>query len=159
MEKAILISLHPEWAFEILMGLKRVEVRKSYPKQIPVPFRCYVYATYNGAADITLRFGGGDPFRFSGNVIGEFVVDEITKIDPPYLGKEAGTSLTPQDLCRYSAGKQLYGWHISSVKGYDKPLQLSDLCVQYAHKDGSVTYKPIQHPPMSWQYVWKGDQA
>lgn len=31
MDKAILISLHPEWAFDILMGLKQIEVRKSYP--------------------------------------------------------------------------------------------------------------------------------
>lgn len=43
-EKAVLISIRPEWVERILSGAKTVEVRKTVPK-IKTPFKCYIYCT------------------------------------------------------------------------------------------------------------------
>ena len=48
--------------------------------------------------------------------------------------------LTAQELFNYiGVGKHLYGWHISDLKIYDKPLLLSEL--------------GVNHPPLSWRYI------
>ena len=48
--------------------------------------------------------------------------------------------LTAQELFDYiGVGKHLYGWHISDLKIYDKPLSLSEL--------------GVNHPPQSYMFV------
>ena len=44
MEKAVMISIRPEWCEKIASGKKTVEVRKTKPKLDP-PFKCYIYCT------------------------------------------------------------------------------------------------------------------
>lgn len=101
-------------------------------------------------------------------VIGEFICDGIRRIGPEYcIVKEdiesaiSGSCLTvPQvkDYAGWKSGmsyadlKDLYGWHISDLKIYDRPRPLSDFTRMRATKFG---YEPveIQRPPQSWYYV------
>lgn len=55
----------------------------------------------------------------------------------------------------YADLKDLYGWHISDLKIYDRPRPLSDFTRLRATKFG---YEPveIQRPPQSWYYVEDG---
>lgn len=104
-------------------------------------------------------------------VVGEFICDDIRRICPEYcVVKEdiesaiAGSCLTvPQvkDYAGWKSGmsyadlKDLYGWHISGLKIYDRPRPLSDFTRLRATKFG---YEPvdIERPPQSWFYVEDG---
>ena len=60
MNKAVLISIRPEWVRKILNGSKTVEIRKTEPK-CGVPFKCYIYCTAGkgGAHGESQRSGAG----------------------------------------------------------------------------------------------------
>lgn len=44
MNKAVLISIQPEWCDLIVRGKKTIEVRKTRPRQ-ETPFKAYIYCT------------------------------------------------------------------------------------------------------------------
>lgn len=44
MNKAVLISIRPEWCCQIAAGKKTVEIRRNVPS-LDFPFRCYIYCT------------------------------------------------------------------------------------------------------------------
>lgn len=56
------------------------------------------------------------------------------------------------DTMSYADLKDLYGWHISDLKIYNRPRPLSDFTRLRATKFG---YEPVEirHPPQSWFYV------
>lgn len=114
----------------------------------------------------------------NGKVIGEYVCDEIREIAFDYLHQPSflnikgylisadelkRTCLTYEQLNKYGKGKKLYLWHISDLKIYDKPKELSEFfyaCKQPKGTDCSVcrdnrgqTCKSITRPPQSWCYV------
>ena len=149
MSKAVLLSIRPEWCEKILSGEKTVEIRKTRPKLEP-PFKCYIYCTLAGSDSLFMDVlnrnvaawnRGGWPEK-KGRVIGEFICDDIRRIGPEYcVVKEdiesaiAGSCLTvPQvkDYAGWKSGmsyadlKDLYGWHISDLKIYDKPRNLDE---------------------------------
>lgn len=112
-----------------------------------------------------------------GQVIGEFVCDYITDIKPfgfdDIAGFEKQTCLTSADIVKYLNGFYGYGWHISDLKIYDKPKELSefyrvcdfDKCDNCPHlyvENTPSSYEtwcefdekiPITRPPRSWCYV------
>ena len=194
--KAVMISIQPKWVEKICHEIgkdenskpiyeKRIEVRKSAPKE--VPFKVYIYETYDKKyADIGICWRNGKTFEHGcKKVIGEFVCDKVDDFycaSVPYQrennlgygqfidngvykvnGWHEGIvferndryidtmlnnndlkemRLTAQELFDYiGVGKHLYGWRISDLKIYDKPLSLSEL--------------GVTRPPQSWQYVEK----
>ena len=57
--------------------------------------------------------------------------------------------LSAQELFDYiGVGKHLYAWHISDLKIYDKPKELSEF-----RKYSEWLNIPITRPPQSWCYV------
>ena len=44
-KEAVLISIRPKYAGEIFHGHKNVELRKTWPTALPLPFKAYVYCT------------------------------------------------------------------------------------------------------------------
>lgn len=198
--ESVLISARPKWCWKICHEIgkdenskpiyeKRIEVRKTAPKK--VPFKAYIYCSY-----------GNDKENYMlgsrGKVIGEFICDEVdeyklheglTKFNPMgFPSKIYAYLIFPDDykaMClsykevkTYGKGKTLYGWHISDLKIYGKPKELSefraynfksmngtDVCGNYDCKyyqdSGSYMIPPscakngcrITHPPQSWQYV------
>ncbi len=175
--KAVFISIQPKWVQKIASGKKTIEVRKTRPK-IKTPFKCYIYCTIgNGVKGDYLVPSGIQ----CGKVIGEFVCDKITDIsvvvrncnedyNHVYHNDECkGSCLTWKELQEYGKGKTLYGWHISDLKIYDKPRELSEFKAwrdcKTPHKEFKnckFTYRHplhceycqwIKRPPQSWCYV------
>jgi predicted transcriptional regulator len=175
MSKAVLISIQPKWVEKIANGEKTIEVRKTKPK-LEMPFKVYIYCT-KGKPTIFESDGlvnGDIPYFYNGFVMGEFVCDKITDIsvvvrncnenyNHVYHNDECkGSCLTWKELQEYGKGKPLYGWHISALKIYDKPKELSEFwTVKCTNKKGSCVgcevkpncIKTITRPPQSWCYV------
>lgn len=171
--KAVLISIQPKWVEKIANGKKTIEVRKTAPKQ--VPFKCYIYCTYPKKPAYTLWLNRRKKNKFlaDGKVIGEFVCDKVFLLHPyTYDGgsadlerrkfiqtfegssKEneilAATCLTQDEMFDYiGAGNYGYGWHISDLKIYDKPKELSEFFTPMGKRPSYM----VERPPQSWQYV------
>lgn len=165
--RAVLISIRPEWVARITSSKKTFEVRKNMPK-LEQPFKCYIYETQGRTETPWIDEDGHTIFKGRGQVIGEFVCD---RIDPIVRAREpyglydvdddfvAQTCLANGALWDYGKGATLYGWHISDLKIYDTPKQLSEFTGLRRTKFG---YAPdeVKRPPQSWCYVaeLEGDQ-
>ncbi len=157
MSKAVLISIRPEWCQKIVTGQKTIEVRKTRPKITP-PFKCYIY-----------KCG-------SGKVIGEFLCDQIIE-DRTYGHNEKfyrAACMSAYDAAAYAMQSPMYGWHISNLKIYDHPCEVSSFrgackndwwcesCAMYSERGGTCRNAALQitRPPQSWRYVeeelWDG---
>lgn len=191
--KSVLITTRPQWVEKICHKIgedetgkaiyeKRIEVRKSAPKE--VPFKCYIYETKGQYVKFThgahTKYGYG-----RGKVIGEFICDRIicsqayfdsqgknhlTNVFPDDIKK---TCLDEYDLWDYIAGKAVkanqmydgYLWHISDLKIYDKPRELSEFrkpcdrfldcctCRRLVRNEYMSCDNNITRPPQSWMYV------
>lgn len=141
--KSVLISIRPKWIEKIAKGKKTIVVRKTAPK-CEEPFKCYIYET-------------------KGKVIGEFICDKVFLLHPytydrgsadlerrkfiqTFEGSSreneilAATCLTQDEMFDYiGAGNYGYGWHISDLKIYCNPKELSEF--------------GLTRPPQSYQYV------
>lgn len=191
--KSVLISIRPQWCEKIASGKKTIEVRKSAPKE--VPFKAYIYCTnqkINGEILLTndkkvegrnrgFRDNGDIPL--AGKVIGEFICDKVYNLVnafggivfadenlnqlEPQLFRDM-SCLTDEQTADYLGDKDGYGWHISDLKIYDKPKELSEFfkpcptkekgdclsCDCLADNDyGGVCTNNLTHPPQSWCYV------
>lgn len=180
--KAVLISIQPKWCELIASGKKTIEVRKSKPK-LETPFKAYIYMTAGDAScPVTIN---GAPYTCHNNggkcVIGEFICD--TFITDKTFGHDAlfnaAACMSVSEAMNYSAGKEIYGWHISDLTIYDRAKKLRDfrkIC-KYRNEDGSCQYRKIgcdrakfdfnpdgsvnladcldhmARPPQSWCYV------
>lgn len=132
--KAVMLSLRPQWCEKIFNGSKTIEVRKSRPS-IPTPFKVYVYQTkHNGGKAIVSEvlnsvYGGG-------KVIGSFVCDFIEECIPDfnpyseeffnYFFESGNDCLTSKEINKYGDGRNLYGWHITEPKLFEKPRELGE---------------------------------
>ena len=174
------------------------------------PKKWFRFSDWGYASDESLWLSNGkvkmcDGFEFwadgikyeplCGKVIGEFVCDKIYDLFPFGMGtgielldelvspemfcKES--CLTEQEICDYIGEKDGYGWHISDLKIYDKPKELSEFYIYdgekrrpsidcehkkpgYSHDwclqmDGRFCNqclcdkKRLIRPPQSWCYV------
>lgn len=192
MSKAVMLSLIPRWVKEIESGQKTDEIRKTRPNQ-EVPFRCLMYCTQADRND--LWGNPNDIYKNRMKVVGEFICDRIEEHESEFcLNKECylvdssehGTELcsllrhsrlTCDELRKYiRRTKKFYAWHISQLKMYDKPKELSefyrycgdnpncDKCecffeerTEEGYDDQCCSmvegYKFIKRPPQSWYYV------
>lgn len=142
--KSVLISTRPQWVEKICRKIgedetgkaiyeKRIEVRKTAPKE--VPFKCYIYETQGQY--IKFIHGAHTKYGYGcGKVIGEFVCDKVEKLEEHieqgglyYILSDTfneQAQLDNWELHDYGKGKTLYGWHISDLKIYDRPKELSE---------------------------------
>ena len=120
-----MISIKPEWCKRIEMGDKIIEVRKSEPKEIP--FKAYIYET-KGSFEKSKKLKG------RGKVIGEFICDSIEMFTMDYRQRDIerrfeilkGACLSFEEAMDYQASAHvLYAWHISDLKIYAEPKELS----------------------------------
>lgn len=161
MGKAVLISIRPEWVEKIMSGEKTLEVRKTRPN-MGTPFKCYIYCT----------LGRGNAFGevFGGLVVGEFMCDRIKSVfGSAYLKMPesafAGSCLNMYQIDTYLDGKDGHFWHISDLKIYAQPKQLSEFkgrcnikmgcweCPYYNYTTVECDGRTIKRPPQSWCYV------
>lgn len=178
MMKSVLIAIRPKWTEKIANGEKTIEVRKTAPKE--VPFKAYIYESRNGGhrckhcneKDSCYSYAPKNVgcYNGRGKVIGEFICNNASELDYVYYwnnGYEFATCLTYRQVADYGKGKTLYGWHISDLKIYDKPRELSEfsrpcsysgLCFSCKRtsfkKDGNLLCNTkITRPPQSWMHV------
>lgn len=146
MDKAVLISIRPNWCEKIASGEKTLEIRKTRPK-LETPFKCFIYMTKQKKSDdgwiAAVETEHGCCYG-AGSVIGEFVCDRIQKTFDPAGGLVdvvdcKMSCITPKEIIRYADGKALYFWHIAALKIYDSPKQLADFGLSRA--------------PQSWCYL------
>lgn len=174
--KSVLISIKPKWVEKITSRKKKIEVRKTAPKE--VPFKAYIYCSY-GDMKTNYYLNG------RGKVIGEFICDEVEEFHEWELspqGKFAdfererlenfltAACLSEEEVVRYRENlpyfKPLYGWHISDLKIYAKPKELSEFCIPCKTNcedcEKPIFYdcwkekgkiKVVTRPPQSYMYV------
>ena len=189
--KAILLSIRPEWCVLIVRGKKTIEVRKTRPK-LETPFKAYIYCTGHDGWVMKLPKAGVQ--KMDSRVIGEFTCDKIDRLahveamgsnEPPKLQivtpdlwyKPAdellqAACLTEAQAKKYLKGGDGYGWHISDLKIYEKPVKLKNFwAIQpCTHRGDCCTCRRwdaeklicrgekfgIERPPQSWYYVEDG---
>jgi predicted transcriptional regulator len=185
MSKTVMLSIRPKWVEKIASGKKTIEVRKTRPK-LETPFKCYIYCT-----NIRPFLVWGDVFRgawfteftrisgysraeadkiwdvFNGHIAGEFTCDRIYELAPLNHAPddvEKQACLTREEIVNYLKGTG-YGWHISGLRIYDTPKELSEFkpvcrvdfgcraCLHYDYAKMDCGEKVISRPPQSWCYV------
>lgn len=193
MSKAVLISIRPKWCEKIVNGNKTIEVRKTRPKMnTPFKCYIYCtlqgcneFFRVDLGGDVA-KWNRGKWADRKGKVIGEFTCDRIDRIThigytgipnlvetricdaatmrtSPVGGLLNAACLTPKMLNDYLAWGDGYGWHISDLRIYDAPRELSKFERPYecnecdakwatecnaCHEEGK-----IKRPPQSWGYV------
>lgn len=180
MSKAVMLSIRPKWCEKIISGEKTIEVRKNRPK-LETPFKAYIYCT-TGRPDLNipisqerlmqdyLNTGSMKSLNCphgNGKVIGEFTCDRIYGLAPLNHAPddvEQQACLTREEIARYLNGVG-YGWHISDLKIYDTPKELSEFkticrvdadccaCPYYNYTKMDCDGRVIGRPPQSWCYV------
>lgn len=182
MAKAVLISIRPEWVEKILAGEKALEVRKTRPKlDTPFKCYIYCtkasvkHQTICGCCVLNsdelyrhpeqgIKHGSSielmlcenytkDNF-LNGKVVGEFTCDRIYEFAPINHAPddvEKQACLTREEIVNYLKGTG-YGWHISNLKIYDNPKQLSEFTGLRTTRNSMELYM-LERPPQSWCYV------
>lgn len=193
----ILASLKPYYYYLIAEEKKKIEVRKSALKNLPQDIVFYMSKDEKSFAKIPKEFQ--EKYRKHFGKIGIKVVcdriDEYKYVycDHPEIGYPVGydcgdnwydiddedlqkACLTEEEFKRYGNGKTLYGWHISDLKIYDKPKELSEFktppCEKSEKACGNCKWlvkintpdvyececyvedgRPITRPPQSYMWV------
>ena len=193
--KSVLISIQPKWVEKIAKGKKTIEVLKTRPKiETPFKCYIYCTKHKERLIEVVKKgddMGWGCIYKentpmfiktfadtallgtnMDGKVIGEFVCDKIIGYYPYGLrgfdlSKETlkAMCLSNKDLNEYGKLDRVYGWHISDLKIYDKPKELSEFrkpcdrfldcitCKRLVRNDFLSCDNIITRPPQSWQYV------
>ena len=170
--KSVLISIKPKYCELIANGEKTIEVRKTRPK-LETPFKCYIYMSQGDLKDL----GSYSEWIYKNRmkVIGEFICEKIVE-NFKYLVTPKGLEcacLSEQEVCEYLGFNGGYGWHISDLKIYEKPKELSefytidesgsDCCCGCVWHETPLEEMPcrtctgerkyLYRPPQSWCYV------
>ena len=177
MSKAVMLSIRPKWCEKIASGEKTIEVRKTRPK-IDTPFKCYIYCTIGGQ-DLNIPISQERLMRDyletgsmkslncplgNGKVIGEFTCERIVPITydggrlwcPTNAAFSPATCLSQAEIIAYIGDKgRCYGWHISDLRIYDAPRELSEFTGLRNTRFGAAPYD-IKRAPQSWRYVEEG---
>lgn len=200
--KSVLISIQPYWVFLIIAKImgweveqhKNIEVRKNFPEAGDWNKLVEIYCSKDKKSfnRIPKEY---QPLmqKFLGKIVGEFTCDKIYKIDTDsvdwiyiaetyckyfYAAKDLNCCLSDGELYSYGKDKPLYGWHISDLKIYDKPREISEFRKPFTPKkldirkfiiknginNGINNIAPdfkskyefcdkIIRPPQSWCYV------
>jgi predicted transcriptional regulator len=180
MSKAVMLSVRPKWVEKIANGEKTIEVRKTRPK-LQTPFKCYIYCTMDhpyisvSCAELDkLNYRTNTVGRCNGKVIGEFTCERIAPITydggrlwcPTNAAFSPATCLSQAEIIAYIGDKgRCYGWHISDLRIYDAPKELSEFktlcrvdadccaCPYYNYTKMGCDGRVIGRPPQSWCYV------
>lgn len=174
MAKSVLISIRPRWASLILSGEKTLEIRRTCPRLSP-PFKCYIYCSKARRPWVRKDLPG---IRQDGYILAEFMCDTITRLahvgftgipspvklmamDKNGFAKPAGTfNIDPScmmlsEIERYLDGRDGFAWHISQLKIYDAPEQLSRFTRLQDTGFGAAPM-PFKRAPQDWCYVEEG---
>ena len=167
--KSVLRSIKPYWFYLICEGIKKIEVGKTAPTAECWDKITYLYCSKDMKSFNRIPKEHREKYRkYLGKVGARFVCDKVDKIvltargytinnDIAYTNKVAREScLYFDDLQKYLGKNVGYAWHISELKIYDKPKELSEfkkVCLNGKCSDCIYEECKITRPPQSWQYV------
>lgn len=191
--KSVLRSAKPYWIYLILTGKKTVEVGKGFSKSEDWNKVVEMYCSKDMRSFNRIPERDREWVRkYLGKVVCRFVCDKVEQFTVGSLGCddiEKQACLSHKEMLDYfykpneldgETIKFGYGWHISDLKIYDKPKELSEFaqykkgihcnkcekwnddCRYYEYEDDvrdqgyCVSYKdlcPLTCPPQSWCYV------
>lgn len=192
--KAVLRSVKPYWLYLILTGKKTVEIGKSCPQakdwnKVVEMYCSKDMRSFNRIPEEDKEW----MHKYLGKVACRFVCECILThkfhnglISFNSIGLPSGTyssylifeddykamCLSFDEVKQYGKGKTIYGWHISQLKIYDKPKELSEFVTarekdycdgcgvarESCNGDYHCTQKHcdgyhLSRPPESWMYV------
>lgn len=201
--KSIIESVSPYLCEKIASGDCKILVKKFAPKEVPFkefiyatrPKKFYKCGAVSTSDELLWLANGkvemGDGFKFcadgdeyqclNGHVIGEFICDKVYEYTFSHYEAEYRVThveqeamcLNQPELIQYGKGKTLYGGHISDLKIYDKPKELSefytidesgsDCCIACVYHETPLEEMPcrtctgerkyLYRPPQSYMYV------
>ena len=149
----VLASLKPYYYYLVGEGIKKIEVRKSEPKAKDWDRDVLFYMSKDEKSFAKIPKELQEKYRKHFGKVGlEFVCDRIYGYVPLVFkgqefyqnfmqSEEFATCLTQEDLKEYGKGKDLYGWHISDLKIYDKPKEITEFYAAVSLKDIKCKYK------------------
>lgn len=127
-ERALLLSLRPEFADKVFDGTKKVELRRIRPR-VAIQGLVLVYVS--------------TPVRA---IVGAFRVREVIEGSPSMLWKDVRhhAGVTRRQFDEYYIGAaKAYGIFLNSVTRFREPVDLSHLRALW----------PDFHPPQSYRYL------
>ena len=147
MTKALMISIQPQHAVNILNGKKTLELRTCIPKGYVgwvyvyvtkgKPHLMSIYNEWELTKYKTDMSKSKNVFNGNGKVVFRFWFDEYDDItlnrrlvSSLYLDK---LKLSYEQMIDYEKDKDLYAWHIKKLEIFDEPKELSDF---YKRIDG-----------------------
>ena len=175
MSKSVIASLKPYFYYLVGEGIKKTEVRKSEPKADDWNRETYFYMSKDEKSFAKIPKEYQDKYRKHFGKVGlKFVCDRIQEITYTQIynfGRyknvcELETRLDFYALDDYLKQKNGFGWHISDLKIYDKPKELSEFRLPCPYGDlpcgvceyvgvnstGFVCDNKITKAPQSWGY-------
>ena len=183
-QKSVLLSVRPKWAELILKGEKTLELRRTFPDFVHLPFRVYLYETAGKTDTPWMDEDGHMIFKGRGMVVGECMCDEIYDIHWAamggyyYLPPESGGDLREskvdfQQMREYFGDRDGCGWHLTEVTAYETPRDIGEFrkpCVNALYCESCAMYNEYRkrcgnaslyftRPPQSWAYAQRRDSA
>lgn len=128
----ILASIKPYYYYLIAEEKKKIEVRKTALKNLPQDIAFYMSKDEKSFARIPKEFQEKYRKHFGKVGLKATCNGGIFMIPLGLRGFEESKEtlnamcLTNEDLNAYGGLKTLYGWHITDLKVYDKPKELSE---------------------------------
>lgn len=199
--RKVLASLKPYYYYLVGEGIKKIEVRKGMPKASDWDNGVLFYMSKDEKSFAKIPKEFQEKYRKHFGKVGmQFICDKVFLLHPytydrgsadlehrkfiqTFEGSSkeneifAATCLTQDEMFDYiGAGNYGFGWHISDLKIYDKPKELSefyirkfdnnDYCSGCIHHETPITEYPcndcrrdaferkyLTRPPQSWCYV------
>ena len=175
----VLISLKPYYYYLIGENIKKVEVRKSYPKAEDWSKRALFYMSRDEKSFAKIPKEFQEKYRKHFGKVGmRFVcdrIDRVASINTPCMDYievndkwhkyfSELSYLTVDELGKYLGyNKYGYGWHITDLVVYDEPRELGEFthgcpdnvrsCSQCKYSPNGWDCTPIKTAPQSWFFV------
>ena len=180
--RKVLASLKPYYYYLVGEGIKKIEVRKDMPKASDWDNEVLFYMSKDEKSFAKIPKEFQEKYRKHFGKVGmQFICDKVERLEEHieqgglyYILSDTfneQAQLDNWELHDYGKGKTLYGWHISDLKIYDRPRELSDFyreckkpCKPNKGKILCITTKslkmngcngkiPLTRAPQSWQYI------
>ena len=175
---SVLRSIKPYWFYLICEMIKKIEIGKGMPKSEKWNKAVELYCSKDIKSFNRIPKEYQDRYiKYLGKVGARFVCEKVTEYSFSNLEAEyritdidiSKTCLNQSELIKYGKSEPLYGWHISELKIYDEPRDLSDFKREgymteeewlfslyphtHCHYAAWAKRFEIKGPPQSWFYV------
>lgn len=111
--KAILISIRKKWWDKIVSREKKIELRKTEPKQLSGTTICYVYVPEEKS------------------VRGQFILQGVASVQPGEI-LEQNSCVSVEQQVKYKGDGELFGWLVAFPIQYERKLDLQKFGVKKA---------------------------